>query len=227
MNKLSKNSDSKMIIISSNDQRREGAGRKEGEVREEARLCGGCNSLGTCKAFSQTQWEKEDAWSREHARRCTRCEQNGEREEGGGQNKAHSVLGGRGAVRAHRPRLPVETKGDRCQMRKLDQVLCVTGCGCGNALSENTEEGGGKSGEKARSVHGEGLQEESSGLWSTDVIEAEEIITCFGEAATVKGAREVQELTRALGALGEAGGKGCPDFKTLAYNVHAKRRHAK
>ena len=209
INKLSKNSDSRTSIISGNDQMRDVGEGEEGEAKEEARLCGGCNSLGTLKAFSQTQWEKEDAWSREHARRCTLCEEDGEREEGGGQNKAHNAWGGRGAARVRRPRLPVETKGDRCRMRKLDQVLCVTGCGCGNALSASTEEGGGKSGEKARAVHGEGLQQESSGLWSTDVIEAEEIITCFGEAATVKGTREVQELTKALQALGEAGGKGC------------------
>ena len=209
MNKLSKNSDSKRSIISSDDRRRSGVGGKAGAVREEARLCGGCNSLGICKAFSPTQWEKEDAWSREYARRCIRCEESGEREEGEGPNKADSASWGSRAMRTRRPLLPVETREDQCQMRKLDQVLCVTGCECGNALSANTGEAGGSSGEKARAVHGEGLQEASNGVWSTDAIEEGEIITCFGEAATAKGAREVQDLTKALTALREAGGKGC------------------
>ena len=209
INKLSKNSDSRTSIISGNDQMRDGGEWEEGEAKEEARLCGGCNSLGTLSAFSQTQWEKKDAWSREYARRCTRCEQNGEMEEDGGNDKAYSAAGGRRAARARKPLLPVETKEERCLMRRIDQVLCMTGCECGNALPANTGGGGGNSGGKARAVHGEGLQEGSSGVWSTDVIEAEEIITCFGGAATVKGAREVQELTKALKALGEAGGKGC------------------
>ena len=209
INKLSKNSDSITSIISGNDQMRDGGEWEEEEAKEEARVCGGCNSRGTRSAFSQTQWEKKDAWSREYARRCTRCEQNGEMEEDGGNDKAYSAAGGRRAARARKPLLPVETKEERCLMRRIDQVLCMTGCECGNALPANTGGGGGNSGGKARAVHGEGLQEGSSGVWSTDVIEAEEIITCFGGAATVKGAREVQELTKALKALGEAGGKGC------------------
>ena len=95
-------------------------------------------------------------------------------------------------------------------MSKLDQVLCVAGCVCGNALPANTGGAGGRPVEKARAVKGEGLQGAAQGVWSTDVIEEGEIITCFGEAATVKGTREVQDLMKALTALRAAEGGGMP-----------------
>ena len=170
-------------------------------VREEARLCGGCNSLGARQVFSSEQWKKEDAWSREYARRCKRCEEREEREGCEGPVQGDSALVGSRARRTRKPTLPVETREDRCRLRKIDQVLCVAGCVCGNALPVNTGGAGGGSGVKARAVKGEGLQGEARGVWATAAIEQGEIITCFGEAATVKGTREVQDLTKALRKL--------------------------
>jgi hypothetical protein len=185
----------------------------QGEDEPEQRLCGGCQKPKARTDFVAQEWEKADAWSREAARRCKGCAPTG----------AQPSMGGDGQGSRPKRKAAVRTQqegqggsSEKCEERRLEQVLCLGGCKCGNALAARGNP------PLVQVVTGGGGALRAKGVLAVERIAQGTIITCFGSSACVQTGPASEELQLLMNALEEGEGDRCQ--YTCAHNLQGLAR---
>jgi hypothetical protein len=141
-------------------------------------MCGGRHKPKGQEEFGAHEWQKTDAWSREADRQCQECALTRTQPPAGGDVQVRRASKRAASWRAQRGEQ--EDSSGECERRQLEQVLCPRGCKCGNELAASG------SPEVVQVVRGGGVELAAKGVMAIENIAQGEIITCFGNSASVR-----------------------------------------